>query len=346
MFKWRGSNKSSTAVSFISPKIRNYHVSNLLSITFLKVRKYPAFGVLIAWLVFFIVFSILGKHFLTLSNLTGVFTVVSELGIMTIGVAFLMISGEFDLSVGAVYAVSSFIFGVLANTGLYSPLAFIITLVFASLFGFINGMVTLRVGIPSFITTLGMMMILRGLLLAITKGATITYEGDNIMPLILAKGIFYGFRPSHLWFIALTLFFTLLLIRTRFGNWVFAAGGGKEAARSMGVNVDRVKLINFMISALMAGLAGCIVISRFNLANPSFGAGLELEVITSAVIGGTLLSGGYGTILGAFLGAFLIGMIRIGLILSGAPGYWYQGFIGIVLIIAATIHLKTMGIKR
>ncbi len=313
---------------------------------FLRIRTYPAFGVLIAWLVVFAVFSIMGRQFFTLSNLVGVFTIVSELGIMAIGVAFLMISREFDLSVGAVYAASAFIFGLLANTALYSPLALVITLAFASLLGFLNGMITLRTRIPSFITTLGMMMILRGLLLAITKGVTITYAGDAIVPTILAKGIAYGFRPSHFWFIALALLFTLVLNRTRYGNWVFAVGGGREDARSMGVDINKVKLINFTISALLAGLAGCIVISRFLLANPTFGSGLELEVITAVVIGGTLLTGGYGTILGAFLGAFLVGMIRTGLLLSGAPGYWYQTFIGVVLIVAATIHLKMMGIRE
>lgn len=313
---------------------------------FLRIRTYPAVGVLIAWLVIFGIFSVMGRQFFTLSNLVGIFTIVSELGIMAIGVAFLMISREFDLSVGAVYAASAFIFGLLANTGLFSPLALVITLIFASLVGFVNGMITLRTRIPSFITTLGMMMILRGVLLAITKGVTITYEGDAIVPTILARGIAYGFRPSHFWFIALTLLFTLILNRTRYGNWVFAVGGGQEAARSMGVNISRVKLINFTISALLAGLAGCIVMSRLSIANPAFGAGSELEVITAVVIGGTLLTGGYGTILGAFLGAFLVGMIRTGLLMSGAPGYWYQTFIGIVLIVAATIHLKMMGIRE
>lgn len=313
---------------------------------FPRIRTYPAFGVLIAWLVVFGIFSVMGERFLTFSNLVGVFTIVSELGIMAIGVAFLMISKEFDLSVGAVYAASAFIFGLLANTGLYSPLALVITLMFASLVGFVNGLITLRTRIPSFITTLGMMMILRGLLLAITKGVTVTYQGDAIAPTILARGMAYGFRPSHFWFIALTLLFTLILNRTRYGNWVFAVGGGQGPARSMGVDINKVKLINFSISGLLAGLAGCIVISRFLIANPAFGTGSELEVITAVVIGGTLLTGGYGTILGTFLGTFLVGMIRTGLLLSGAPGYWYQAFIGIVLIVAATIHLKMMGAKE
>lgn len=108
----------------------------------------------------------------------------------------------------------------------------------------------------------------------------------------------------------------------------------------MGVNVNKVKLINFSISGLMAGISGCIVLSRFQLANPAFGTGMELEAISAAVIGGTLLTGGYGTVIGAALGAFLVGMIRSGLILAGAPAYWYQAFIGVILITAAIINLR------
>ena len=108
----------------------------------------------------------------------------------------------------------------------------------------------------------------------------------------------------------------------------------------MGVNVERVKLINFAISSMMAGLSGCIVINRFGVANASFGTGMELETIAACVIGGTFLTGGYGTIIGVFCGAFLMGSIRTGLVMIGAPAYWYQAFVGAMLVIAAAIHIK------
>jgi simple sugar transport system permease protein len=304
-----------------------------------KIRGYPEFGVLIAFLTVFLIFSLSAPEFFTLRNLTGVFTIVSELGIVTIGVTFLMISGEFNLAVSGIYAFSAFLFATLANS-FYSPLALLITLGVASFWGLLSGMITLRMRIPSFITTLGMLMFLRGIMLAITKGTSVVYEGDPIVPMMLARLIGYGFRPSHFWFIVLALLFAFILTRTPYGNRVFATGGKKEVARAMGVNVNKVKLINFAISGLLAGLAGCIVLSRFKLANPAFGTGLELEAIAAAVIGGTFLMGGYGTIIGAFLGAFLVGMIRIGLILAGAPPYWYQAFVGAILIIAAIINIK------
>ena len=184
------------------------------------------------------------------------------------------------------------------------------------------------------------MMIVKGILLAATKGRTSNYQGDDIMLTILAKRMILGLRPSHFWFMAVAVLFTIILNRTKYGNWVFAIGGGEQAAVTMGVNKAKVKLINFTISALLAGFAGCVVTSRLLLANPTFGTGTELEVIAAVVIGGTLLTGGYGTIIGAFFGAFLMGMIRNGLLLSGAPGYWYQAFIGVILIMAASIHIK------
>jgi len=310
-----------------------------LSPSFSRIRKWPEFGVILAFSTIFIVFSLLAPRFITLRNLTGVFTIVSELGIMTIGVAFLMIAGEFDLSVSSVYALSGFLFVTLANS-FSSPLALIITLVTAGCVGFFNGTITLRARIPSFITTLGMMMFLRGIMLAATGGRSVVYNGDLIVPTMLTRFIGRGFRPSHIWFLALAALFSFILTGTRYGNWVFATGGKKEVARAMGVNVNRVKVINFMISSVMAGLAGCIVINRFGVANASFGMGMELEAIASAVIGGTFLTGGYGTIIGAFFGAFLMGTSRIGLVMVGAPAYWYQAFVGAILIIATTINIK------
>jgi len=309
------------------------------TLSFSQILRWPEFGVMLAFLVLLTIFSIFSSNFLTLRNITGILTIVSELGIMAIGVAFLMIAGEFDLSVSSVYAFSGFLFVTLANK-YNSPLAFVITLAIAAFIGICNGIITLRTHIPSFIATLGMQLLVRGSLLAVTGGESVSYSSDAIMPTILVRFIDFGFRPSHIWFIALTLIFSIILTNTRYGNWVFATGGNREVARAMGVNTNKVKVINFMLSALMASLSGCIVISRFNLANASFGTGMELEAIASAVIGGTFLTGGYGTIIGVFFGALLMGMMRTGLVMIGAPAYWYQAFVGVILIIAATINLK------
>ena len=308
-------------------------------LSFSQVRRWPEFGVILAFLVLLTIFSIFSSNFLTLRNITGILTIVSELGVMAIGVAFLMIAGEFDLSVSSVYAFSGFLFVTLANK-YNSPSAFVITLAIAAFIGICNGIITLRARIPSFIATLGMQLLLRGSLFAVTGGESVSYKSDAIMPTLLTRFIGFGFRPSHIWFITLTVIFSVILTNTRYGNWVFATGGNREVARAMGVNTNKVKVTNFMLSAMMASLSGCIVISRFNLANASFGTGMELEAIASAVIGGTFLTGGYGTIIGVFFGALLMGMMRTGLVMIGAPAYWYQTFVGAILIIAATINLK------
>ena len=304
-----------------------------------RLRRNPAIGVIGAFIILFIVFSSLNSLFLSLGNITSMFTLISELGIVTVGVAFLMITGEFDLSVSSVYALSGFLFVVLANN-MNSILALIITLGVACVIGFANGVVTVKVGVSSFITTLGTQMFLRGILLAVTGGSSVSYHGDRIVPALLTNSLGGGVRPSHLWFIGVTILFALILTRTRYGNWVFATGGDREVARAMGVHIDRVKIQNFVISALLAALSGVIVLTRFKIANASFGVGLELEAIAAAVIGGTFLTGGYGTIVGAFFGALIMGMMRTGLIMAGAPAYWYEAFVGAILIVAAAVNLK------
>lgn len=313
-----------------------------------RIKTMPQLGAISAFLVLFIVFSFISPSFVSLRNLTGVLTITSELGIMAIGVGFLMIAGEFDLSVSSVYALSGFIFIVFANNfgfSLGSLLAFLMTLMIAAIIGFLNGIITIRARIPSFITTLGMMLFLRGILLGVTGGSSVEYTGGPIAPKMLTNYIGYRFRPSHLWFIGLALIVAYVLNQTAYGNRVLATGGKRGVARMMGVAVNKVKIINFMVSAVFASVAGMIVISRFSLANASFGTGMELEAIASAVIGGTLMTGGYGTIIGVAFGAIIMGMVRSGLVMAGAPSYWYEAFVGAILIIAAAINLKLSGFK-
>ncbi len=292
-----------------------------------------------AFLIIFVTFSLLSSKFASLHNLASILTVTSELGIMSIGIAFLMIAGEFDLSVSSVYAFTGFLFIILANR-MNSVAAFFMALMVAAVIGYINGQITIKAKIPSFIATLGTMMFLRGILLGLTGGNSVLYQSDNIMPHILTEYITGHFRPSHIWFIVLIIIMSIILKRTPYGNWVFATGGSEKVARTMGVNTNRVKIINFMVCAVLAGLAGIIAITRFRLANAAFGTRMELEAIASAVIGGTLMTGGFGSILGAALGAIIMGMLRSGLVMAGAPSYWYEAFVGLILIIAATINLK------
>jgi simple sugar transport system permease protein len=307
---------------------------------------HPTSRVALAIVLISIVFTSLTNKYLTFDNFISVISRVSELGLLTIGIIFLMVSGEFDLSISAVYAACGFLFCQLANWGVFSPVALLITLVVAAVVGALNGIITLWGRIPSFIATLGMSMIIRGSILGITNGASIYYNGDEVIPRVLTSVLVYNFRPSHIWFLLATVVFGFILRRTVYGNWITATGGNLTAARLMGVRTNRVKMINFIISSTMAGFVGVIVLNRFKVIAPDFGVGIELDAIAAAVIGGTLLTGGFGTILGGVLGASLVSLITNGLVLSGAPPYWYRAFIGVILIGAAIINLRKRDLSR
>ena len=145
---------------------------------------------------------------------------------------------------------------------------------------------------------------------------------------------------SAIWFLALAAIFHFILVSTAFGNWIQAVGGSPATARALGVNVNLVKTVGFVVSGMSAALAGLIAMSRFKVVEPVAGVGLELEAIASAVIGGCSLTGGVGTVAGAALAAFLVSEIRTGLILAGAPAYWYIGFMGFLLIVVGIINLR------
>jgi simple sugar transport system permease protein len=319
------------------PKTKTASIRETLYKLGYSLLRRPVFGVLIAFIVIFTIFSIIAPEFFTVRSITGIFTLVAELGIIAIGETFLIISGEFDLSAGSVYALAGALFVVISNQT-HSLIGLPVALLAVAGVGFINGIVTIKTKIPSFIATLGMMMMTRGALLVATGGHSLQYKGDTVVQTLLTKILRYGFRPSHLWFISLTLIFSFILFRTRYGNWVFATGGNKEAARAQGINPDTVKLRNFITCSVLAGFSGCIAISRFKFSNVGFGTGYELEAIAASVIGGTFIFGGYGTIFGAALGTFIVGMIRSGLVLAHVPGYFYRFFVGAVLIIAAIIN--------
>jgi len=298
------------------------------------------FGAIVGVIVFLVLFSFLSNRFLTAENVFNTLTMAAELGIISIGVAMLIISGEFDLSVGSVFAVAPMIFATMVNAKYNPYLSLIVSLMVCAGIGLVNGTVTLKTGIPSFITTLGMMMFWRGILLAITGGFPIILSRRVDMLQYLGGRVHGGLRYSAIWFVVLAFVFWVVLEKTRFGNWVFATGGNLGAARALGIATTRVKLVNFIFCSVLAGFAGLTTFARFKLVDPTFGQELELEAIASAVMGGTLLTGGYGSVVGASVGAFMISMVRNGLVLAGAPAYWYRAFIGVILIIAAVINAR------
>lgn len=303
-----------------------------------SIRRIPELGVLVSLVVVSVLFIVLSEgSFISTRNVASLLAIGAELGIVTIGIAFILISGEIDLSVGSVYGMSALFFVVLAGQVGTVP-AFVIALGLACLVGLCNGLLVIKTEVPSLIVTLGLSMFVRGIIYFTTEGFTRNIPTDFFTNL-LAGNLAGRFLISTLWFVILVVIFTIVLRLTSYGNAVLAVGGNTEVAKAMGINVNRVKLTNFILCSGLAGLAGTISASRFHTVAATTGQLLELEAIAAAVIGGCLITGGHGTIIGAALGAILIPTVRAGLVMAGAPAYWYQAFIGIVLVAAAILNL-------
>ncbi len=307
-----------------------------------RIMRRPELGVLISLVIVAVVFIILSEgKFASTRNVAALLAISAELGIVTIGVAFILITGEIDLSVGSVFGMSALYFVLLSNE-IGSVPAFFIALALASLVGLANGFIVTRTQVPSLIVTLGMMMFVRGIIYFTTGGFTRSFSSPDFFIQALGGRFAGRFHTSVIWFVLVAIIFAVILKLTRYGNAVLAVGGNREVARAMGINVDRVRLASFILCSLLAGFAGIVSASRFRSAAATTGEFMELEAIAAAVMGGTLVTGGFGTIPGAAIGALLIPAVGAGLIMSGAPAYWYRAFIGIVLVVAAVVNLTVI----
>jgi simple sugar transport system permease protein len=286
-----------------------------------------------------VAFAIISPHFFSERVTTNILLSSATLGIIAVGVAALMIAGQFDLSVGSVYGLSSAVVIMSVNAGLPGWLALPVVLVFGFAIGALNGLLVTRLEIHSLIITLGSLMFYRGVLLAITEGFPIRLHDPD--PFLSSLDFKVGPIPGpFFWFLGLVIIFSLVLTSTRFGNWLYATGGSAEAARGMGVPSARVQIIAFGIAAMLASLAGYVSSARFSSVDALRGQGMELEAVLAVVVGGASLNGGYGSILGAGLGVLIIGMIQQGLLLYGISAYWYQAGIGLLLIVAAIVNQR------
>ncbi len=308
----------------------------------------PESAALVLLVALIIVFQILTQGiFLSEGNLRVVLGLAPEAALVAAGVGLLMISGEFDLSVGSTFAIMPMATVVLYNFQFPFIIAFALGLLLCALIGLANGLITIRFAIPSFITTLGMLFIVRSLTVVMSGGFPPRFPKD--FPREVFVGLFGPLRVSIFWFLALAVLVAFLLERMNFGNWVRATGGNLEAAESMGVNARRVKITCFIICSTFAGFAGFIQSIRLGSALPSLGEGMELQAIAAAVIGGTALTGGVGSILGAVVGALMIRVIDNGLVLSRVEANWFKLAIGAITIFAvvanSALHRRVRAVK-
>lgn len=276
-------------------------------------------------------------RYLSPQNMGIMMRSVPVLGCLALGAGMLMIAGEFDLSIGSVYTFTAIIMAMLVGNGIDAFMAAPAALLVGAAIGLLNGALTLRFNLPSFIVTLGGLLFWRGAVLLINGAVQVRFDPNPVFN-ELFSGTLFGINAAFIWFIALCLVFYALLHRHRFGNHVFATGGNRSAATAIGVNTNAIKLIAFGIAGFMAAFAGILATTRVGSVQPGQGAGLELQAIAACVIGGLSLRGGRGSILGVFLGVMLIFTITDVLLLMRAPGFYLDMFIATLIVVASIFN--------
>jgi simple sugar transport system permease protein len=297
--------------------------------------------VFIALLVIFQVFT--PNHtFFQRPNLFALARLAPDLGIVALGVGILMICGEFDLSIASTIPMSSFAFVKLLGAGVPLGLNLVVTLCVGVIVGLGNGLLVTRTRLPSFILTLGTMLFWKGLL----------YAASRMMPIGIRSwlpagswlenmfvGIIGGVFPIQaIWFVGFAVLLAVMLHFTKFGNWIFVTGDNETAARAMGINTNLVKIISYVGVGVLCAVVGMMQCLRIESFTANQGVGFELKAIASAVVGGTSLMGGMGSVLGIFLGTLTIQMIENGMILLGLPAFGIGAFIGAVVILFAVLN--------
>lgn len=328
-----------------------------------RIMRRPEIGALMGMIVVYIFFSVVDQTG-TFGGLTGAARwtdVASTTGIVVVAVSLLMIGGEFDLSAGVMIGTAGLFAGLLMtefNVGVWP--AIVLTFVFAAGVGFLNGWLVMTTGLPSFIVTLAMFFSLRGINLGATKAITDTVRvagvdqvpGFDSARVIFASEIFppYNYKIAVVWWIVLVILATWMLTRTKFGNWIFAVGGDKNAARNTGVPVRRTKITLFMFTSMSAALVGIISLMRLRSMQAGQGVGEEFVFIIAAVVGGCLLTGGYGSAIGGAIGSSIIGMAFIGIAYAGWNTDWSWLFLGLILFVAVLtntlISRRFQGVRR
>lgn len=307
-------------------------------------------GAAVVWL-FFAFFA--PENWITLNGLARILDPGSTLGIMAIAVALLMIGGEFDLSTGVMTGTAGLVAGLLSTRmGWNLWPAMFVALLFALGVGYLNGLMRVKTGLPSFIVTLATFFVLRGANVGVTRLVTEqVYVGgiDKTAGFASARAFFstgitlfsVEWRSSIIWWVVLIIIASWILLRTKYGSWIFATGGDAEASRKVGVPAARVKIGLFMTTAAAAWLVGMMNIVRLRSAVASQGIGQEFIYIIAATIGGCLLTGGYGSVVGAAIGAVIFGMAQVGIVFAGWDTDWFYSFLGIMLLAAVLVNNYT-----
>jgi ribose transport system permease protein len=301
-------------------------------------------GVFVAVLALCVLFAVMSPVFLSSTNILNLLRQISVLGILAIGATFVLIASEVDLSVGSIYGFAGLVAGMMIVDGTPEIVALLVAVALGTGIGAVNGIVTVAGRIPSFITTLGTLYLVRGMTLVISNGMPVSLSRDSDAWLVtfMAQGrILGGMSFQVVLLAAVAVFGFILLHRTTFGFHVFAVGGNDRAARIVGVPVGRTKAAAFALAGGLGAFGGVVNFGFLENVQPVTGQGLELDVIAAVIIGGTRLGGGEGSIVGTLLGVLLIGVVRQGLVLLGVTPFWQTTLIGAVVVAAALIGALT-----
>ncbi|MFJ8800270.1 ABC transporter permease [Streptomyces sp. NPDC102487] len=317
----------------------------------LRLLARPEVGVFLGAAAVFVFFLIAAPPVRSGASMATVLYQSSTIGIMALPVALLMIGGEFDLSSGVAVITSALTASMLSYQLTMNVWVGVIVALVASLaIGAFNGWMMVRTGLPSFLVTLGTFLILQGVNLAVTKLVTGNVATDDISTMdgfgqarrIFASSFDVGgvqVKITVVWWLVFAALATWVLLRTRYGNWVFAVGGDQDSARAVGVPVTFTKITLFMTVGFGAWFVGMHQLFSFNTVQSGEGVGQELIYIAAAVIGGCLLTGGYGSAIGPVFGAFMFGMVNQGIVYAGWNPDWFKAFLGVMLLGATLVNL-------
>lgn len=303
--------------------------------TIASAREFSLIAVLV---VSAVIMFIVSDVFLNKANIEAILLGLSVEGTITVGMVILLISGGLDLSVGSTLAFAGVVTGLaLTSLGLPAVAAILLGLLSALAVGLINGLLVAKLKINPFITTLGMMITVRGLLLVLAKGRAVLNLPESFT--VIGQGRLFGIQYPIYVMLAVVIIGDLLMRNSRFFRQSYYIGGNERAARLSGINVDLVKIFNYCLVAVLAGVAGLMITGRFGSSSLTVGTGVELRVITATIIGGASLSGGEGSVFGAFLGALFMAVLANALNLLGVDVYWQNFVTGLIFIIAVVVDV-------
>jgi ribose/xylose/arabinose/galactoside ABC-type transport system permease subunit len=306
-------------------------------------RQFKERGVLLVLVGLCVIFSIATPNFKHLTNLINIVRQISEISIAAIGMTYVIICAEIDLSVGSVYGLTAVFSAIILRSGLPVALAFIGPIAAGSLVGYFNGFVTTKLRVPAFIVTLSVLSIARGAVYGLSGGYSISVFPKSALPFFaIGNSIGDVFPIQIIIMILLFLISGVVLSKTTLGFQIYATGGNQKAAQLTGINTDRIKIFAFIVCGAASAISGIVSLAYLQSVHPSAGIGREMDVVAAVIVGGTYLYGGRGTILGTLLGAAIIGVVRNAMVLLGVPAYSQEAFIGFVILVAvvADIWLK------